>query len=166
MNLYPDKIAEALRKNGFEPTTVNAGVSGDTTTGGVARLDWSVGEDASAVILELGANDALRGIPADKTMQNLRDMITRLKEREIAVLLMGMRAPPNMGEAYGSQFDGIFQSLANEQQIPSYPFFLDGVAGQPELNQADGIHPNPQGVAIIVERSLSTVLEFVKDLCG
>ncbi len=163
---YPDRVSAMLKDVGVEPLIVNAGVSGDTTTGGLSRLEWSIGDDTAAVVLELGANDALRGIPVNKTDENLRKMISTLQERSISVLLMGMRAPPNMGEKYSEAFDSVFPALTRDFDIHSYPFFLDGVAGEPSLNQADGIHPNQQGVEMIVERSKPAILQFVRQLCN
>ena len=163
---YPDAISNIIRENGNEPTLTNAGVSGDTTTGGLARLEWSVGENVSGVVLELGANDALRGIPVSKTAENLQKIITTLQSRNISILLMGMRAPPNMGPKYGQEFDALYPQLAKELSVVLYPFFLDGVAGDPSLNQPDGIHPNVEGVSIIVERSKNTVIEFVENICS
>jgi acyl-CoA thioesterase I len=142
----------------------NAGVSGDTSQGGLDRLDWSVAEGVAGVILELGANDALRGIDPGQTLAALDTIITRLKERRIAVLLAGMRAPPNMGPDYVGRFDAIFAGLAQKHGLVLYPFFLDGVAGRPELNQRDGIHPTAEGVGVIVQRMLPSVERFLDAL--
>lgn len=149
---FPDQLQKALDEKGIAITVENAGVSGDTSTGGLARLDWSVGEDADIVLVELGANDALRGIPPEVTRANLEAIITRLEERGIAVMLAGMLAPPNMGAEYEAEFNPIYGELAQEHGVALYPFFLDGVAADPELNQSDGIHPTAEGIAVMVER--------------
>ncbi|MCB1419976.1 MAG: arylesterase [Zhengella sp.] len=154
---FTGQLEDALRQSGHDVSVINAGVSGDTSSGGLSRLDWSVPDDADLVILELGANDALRGIDPAVTRSNLDAMIARLKERKIAVLLAGMLAPPNMGEAYASDFNRIFPELAEKHGIPLHPFFLDGVAARKDLLLADGMHPNPQGVAVMVERILPAV---------
>lgn len=163
---YPERLAVELKKNGHEVGVINAGVSGDTTSGGLARLDWSLGENVSAVILELGANDALRGIPVDQTRQNLDAMITRLKEKNIETLLAGMMAPPNMGEAYGEAFNAIYPELSDKHDILLYPFFLDGVAAEPGLNQDDGIHPNQKGITVLLERSMPMVEALLARTCS
>ena len=159
---FPNRLAEALNANGLEINMTNAAVSGDTTSGGLARLDWSVPDGTDVVILELGANDALRGLPAETTRENLDNMMTRLRERNISVFLMGMLAPPNMGTAYEEAFNSIYPELADKFEVELYPFFLDGVAGIPELNLSDGIHPNPKGIAVMVENILPTAEAFFK----
>ncbi len=159
---FPNRLAEALNANGLEINMTNAAVSGDTTSGGLARLDWSVPDGTDVVILELGANDALRGLPAETTRENLDNMMTRLRERNISVFLMGMLAPPNMGTAYEEAFNSIYPELADKFEVELYPFFLDGVAGIPELNLSDGIHPNPRGIAVMVENILPTAEAFFK----
>ena len=141
---------------------VNAGVSGDTASGGLARLDWSVPDGTDAVIVELGANDALRGIPPQVTQTALDAILTRLKARGITVLLCGMLAPPNMGADYGRAFNALFPALAERHGVELYPFFLDGVAAERNLNQADGLHPTAAGVAVIVERILPRVLALLE----
>jgi len=163
---YPEKLASIFAKDGNNIEIVNAGVSGDTTSGGLARLDWSLGDNADAVILELGANDALRGIPVEQTRANLNEMIIKLKARNISVMLAGMMAPPNMGAAYGNEFNAIYPELAEEHDIQLYPFFLDGVAAEQELNQNDGIHPNTKGIAVIIERSLPHVEKLLAQVCS
>lgn len=125
--------------------------------GGLARADWSLADNPDLLILELGANDALRGLEPKQTRQNLEAIITKAKAKDIVTLLTGMKAPRNLGENYYSRFDRIYPELADHHQIPFYPFFLDGVAGHPELNQTDGIHPNTAGVELIVERILPLV---------
>ncbi|MBZ9679557.1 arylesterase [Mesorhizobium sp. ESP6-5] len=154
---FTDKLQAALRAKGHDVVVANAGVSGDTSSGGLARLDWSVPDGTQLVILELGANDMLRGVAPDITKRNLDEMLGKLKERKIAVLLAGMRAAPNLGADYQSAFDAIFADLAGKYDVPLYPFFLDGVAGQPGLQLEDGLHPSARGVDLMVERILPTV---------
>jgi acyl-CoA thioesterase-1 len=154
---FPAKLEAALRERGRDVTVIDAGVSGDTTSGGLSRLDWSVGPDAQAVIVELGGNDMLRGIDPARTAENLDRIVARLTDRGLPVLVAGMRAPRNFGEAYGEAFDALFPAIAERHGAAFYPFFLDGVAADPALNQPDGIHPNEAGVAIIVERILPAV---------
>jgi acyl-CoA thioesterase-1 len=154
---FPEKLEVALREKGHDVTVANAGVSGDTSSGGLSRLDWSVPDGTDLVILELGANDMLRGISPEITERNLDAMIARLRERGIAVLLAGMVAAPNLGEDYGEAFDGIFPRLAEKYGLVLYPFFLDGVAANTGLLLGDGMHPNPQGVDRMVERAMPAV---------
>lgn len=151
---FPEKLQAAAAKAGLEIIVENAGVSGDTTSGGLARLDWSVSDDTDLVLIELGANDALRGISPEVSRQNIEAIITRLRQRDIHVMLAGMLAPPNMGEEYGSAFNAIYPELAEKHDVPLYPFFLDGVAAERDLNQPDGIHPTAEGIDVIVERFL------------
>ena len=160
---FPVQLEAALRDRGFEIKIENAGVSGDTSTGGLQRLDWAVANGADAVILELGANDALRGIEPEITRENLDQIITKLKAKDIPVFLTGMRAPPNMGAAYAEEFDSLFPTLADKHDVTFYPFFLEGVAAIPSLNQDDAIHPNREGVALIVENMLPSLIEFLKN---
>ncbi len=154
---FPVRLQAALRDKGYDVTVINAGVSGDTTAGGLSRLDWMLADDPDGVILELGANDGLRGLDPAKTKENLAAIITRLKSEGVAVLLAGMLAPPNLGRDYSREFNVLYGELAREQDVLLYPFFLDGVAGQPDLNLEDGIHPTPEGVNIIVSRILPMV---------
>ncbi|MBZ9737857.1 MULTISPECIES: arylesterase [unclassified Mesorhizobium] len=154
---FTDKLQAALRAKGHDVTVANAGVSGDTSSGGLARLDWSVPDGTQLVILELGANDMLRGVAPDITKRNLDEMLGRLKQRKIAVLLAGMRAAPNLGADYQNAFDAVFPELAAKYGVTLYPFFLDGVAGQPGLQLEDGLHPSAKGVDLMVERVLPTV---------
>lgn len=154
---FPEILQVALRARGHNVEIVNAGVSGDTTAGGLERLDWAVGHDAEAVIVELGANDALRGLPPETARANLDEIMKRLSARRLPVLLAGMKAPENWGTDYKDKFAGIFGDLAEKYDTLLYPFFLDGIALDPKLNLADGLHPNPHGVAIIVERILPKV---------
>lgn len=149
---FPEQLQAALREDGYEVTVTNAGVSGDTTSGGLARLEWSVPESADLVIVELGANDALRGVDPQITRQNLDEILTRLGERGQKVIFAGMLAPPNMGEDYAKSFNPIFPELAEKHDVSFYPFFLEGVAADRDLNQDDGMHPNAKGVAVIVEK--------------
>jgi acyl-CoA thioesterase-1 len=163
---FPVRLQKALKDKGIEVDMVNAGVSGDTTSGGLARLDWSVPEGTQAVILELGANDALRGIDPKIPRAALEQILTRLKARNIAVLLCGMLAPPNFGVDYSAKFDAIYPDLAKAFQVPLYPFFLQGVAGDARLNQADGIHPTAEGVDVIVKAMLPSVEAFLGVMSG
>jgi acyl-CoA thioesterase I len=161
---FPARLEAALRERGHDVRIANAGVSGDTTAGGLARLDWSIPDGTDAVILELGANDALRGIAPATTEANLDAMIARLQERGITVLLAGMIAPPNMGGDYGARYNGIYERLAEKYDVLLYPFFLDGVASEASLNLSDGMHPNPDGIAVMVERFLPIAEELLRDL--
>ena len=154
---FPAQLERALSDAGHDCHVLDAGVSGDTTAGGLARLDWMLADQPSHVIVELGANDGLRALSTNQMRQNLDAIITRLKKEEIDILLAGMLAPPNLGNDYGKAFAGVFEDLATTHDIPLYPFFLDGVAGEPSLNQPDQLHPLPEGVAVIVERILPTV---------
>ena len=163
---FPAKLQKSLNANGIAVDMINAGVSGDTASGGRDRLDWSVPEGTDAVILELGANDALRGTDPTLTRSALSDILTRLKARRIAVLLCGMVAPPNYGSDYAARFNAIYPELAKSFGVPLYPFFLDGVAADARLNQADGIHPTAEGVDVIVKNMLPTVEAFLGALSG
>jgi acyl-CoA thioesterase-1 len=158
---FPAKLQKALKDKGIEVDIGNAGVSGDTASGGRDRLDWSVPEGTRGVILELGANDALRGTDPSVTRSALSDILTRLKARGVAVLLCGMLAPPNYGKDYADRFNAIYPDLSKSFGVPLYPFFLDGVAADAKLNQADGIHPTPAGVDIVVKNILPTVEAFL-----
>ena len=158
---FPARLQKALKDRGIEVDMVNAGVSGDTTSGGLERLDWSVADGTQAVIVELGANDALRGIDPKISKAALMQILARLKTRGIKVLLCGMLAPPNYGADYSAQFDAIYPKLAKQFGVLFYPFILDGVAANPKLNQADGIHPNPAGVKIIADRMMPYVKQLV-----
>ncbi len=158
---FPARLAAALKAKGLAASIVNAGVSGDTASGGLGRLDWSVPQGTEAVILELGANDALRGIDPAVTKTALDSILNKLKDRHIAVLLAGMQAPRNLGADYVSVFDAIYPALASNHAVVFYPFFLDGVATDPKLNQGDGMHPNAAGVDVIVARILPKVEEMI-----
>ncbi len=158
---FPEKLQAALKADGKDVSVANAGVSGDTTTGGLARIDWSVPDGTDGVILELGANDALRGIPPEESEKNLDQMITRLKERGIAVLLVGMMAPPNMGGDYAERFNPIYRKLAEKHGVALYPFFLDGVVLDAGLKLEDGMHPNAKGVDVMVEKMKPAITQFL-----
>lgn len=161
---FPAVLEQALRQKGVAVEIVNAGVSGDTTQGGLERLDWSVPDGTDGVILELGANDALRGQDPGLAERNLDAIITRLKQRNIPVLLAGMYAPRNLGEAYVAKFDGMYPRLAQKHGLVLYPFFLDGIAGNAALNLPDGLHPTAEGVRVIVRNILPTVERFLATL--
>ena len=163
---FPARLQKALQAKGIEVDMINAGVSGDTTSGGRDRLDWSVPEGTQAVIVELGANDALRGVDPKVTRAALTDILTRLKARKIAVLLCGMVAPPNYGADYAARFNAIYPELAKSFGVPLYPFFLEGVAADAKLNQADGLHPTADGVDAIVKNILPSVEAFLGALSG
>ena len=158
---FPAKLARALKAKGIAVDIANAGVSGDTASGGLARLDWSVPEGTDAVIVQLGANDALRGVDPKITRGALDQIMRRLQERGIEVLLAGMLAPRNLGNAYTRSFDSIYPELAERYGALLYPFFLDGVATLARLNQRDGVHPNAEGVGVIVKGILPKVEELV-----
>jgi len=161
---FPTKLQKALQAKGIAVEMTNAGVSGDTSSGGRDRLDWSVPDGTDGVIVELGANDALRGIDPDLTRTALTDIVQRLKTRKIAVMLCGMLAPPNYGAEYAARFNSIYPDLAKKFDVPLYPFFLDGVAADAKLNQADGIHPTAAGVDIIVNNIMPTVEAFLRNI--
>jgi acyl-CoA thioesterase-1 len=159
---FPEQLEAALKERGHDVTVANAGVSGDTASDGLARLEWSVPAEADIVIVELGANDALRGIDPAVTRQALAGILAKLAERDQAALLVGMMAPRNLGDAYTEEFDAIYPELAARYGVPLYPFFLEGVATDPALNQGDGLHPTAAGVAVIVENILPHVEELVR----
>lgn len=160
---FPEQLEAALRDAGLDVTVINAGNSGETSAGGRARLDWALADAPDAVILELGANDGLRGLDPAATYDNLDAMLARLTSEGLPVLLAGMLAPPNLGREYGEDFNAVYPRLAEKHGVPLYPFFLDGVALVPELNQADGIHPNAAGVAVIVERIAPHVIRLLEN---
>ena len=161
---FPARLQKSLKTNGIDVDMINAGVSGDTSSGGRDRLDWSVPAGTEAVILELGANDALRGIDPKVTRAALADILTRLQARKIAVLLCGMVAPPNYGADYSARFNAIYPELAKAFQVPLYAFFLEGVASEVRLNQADGLHPTAEGIDLIVKNILPTVEAFLSPI--
>jgi acyl-CoA thioesterase I len=158
---FPVQLQKELKARGHNVVIANAGVSGDTTADGLHRLAWAVPDGTDAVILELGANDALRGIDPKVTRANLEKMIATLLKRHIPILLAGMRSPANWGDHYSDDFDAIFPDLAREHGLIFYPFFLEGVVLDPKLNQDDGMHPSGKGVAEIVKRITPTVEELI-----
>ena len=160
---FPEKLEARLREKGHDVVIANAGVSGDTTSGGLARLDWSIPEETDLVILELGANDMLRGVDPALVEQNLNAMLDRLKRRDITVLLAGMVAAPNLGHAYAEAFGAIFPRLAEKYDVPLYPFFLEGVAGDRDFLLQDGMHPNAEGIDRMVERVLPLVERIIAE---
>jgi acyl-CoA thioesterase-1 len=160
---FPAQLERALQAQGYACAVLDFGVSGDTSAGGLARLDWTLADHPSHLILELGANDGLRGLPTEQMADNLDQILTRLQAEQIPVLLTGMLAPPNLGQSYGTAFAAVFTDLAAKHDVPLYPFFLEGVAGNPDLNQRDGIHPTPAGVAIVVDNILPTVTDWLDD---
>jgi acyl-CoA thioesterase-1 len=161
---FPVVLERALRARGHNVEVVNAGVSGDTAAGGLDRLDWSVADGTDGVILELGANDMLRGLDPAATQRSLEAIVTRLKTRGIPVMLAGMYASRNLGPDYVQRFDPIYRDIAGRHGLVLYPFFLEGVAGQPQLNLPDGLHPTAQGVERIVNAILPTVERFLASL--
>lgn len=158
---FPARLQAALRSAGLVVEVIDAGVSGDTSAGGLARLDWALASKPDAVIVELGGNDGLRGLDPKVTFANLDAILARLAARGTKALLTGMLAPPNLGRDYGGEFNAVFPRLAEKHGVPLYPFFLDGVAADPALNQRDGIHPNAKGVAVVVERILPHVKQLI-----
>ena len=158
---FPEQLQQALTASGRDIKVLNAGVSGDTTAGGLARLDWALSDQPDAVIVILGGNDLLRGLEPQQTRENLHEILTRLHSRNIKILLCGMLAPVNLGPAYRQQFDSIYPELAGRFNTEFYPFFLQGVALNPELNQTDGLHPNKAGVAVITQSVLPAVLSVL-----
>jgi acyl-CoA thioesterase I len=161
---FPVALERALKAKGYKVEVVNAGVSGDTSSGGLDRLDWSVPDGTDGVILELGANDMLRGLDPAGTRKNIEAIVERLKSRDIPVMLAGMYASRNLGPEYVQKFDGIYPDIAKKHDLVLYPFFLDGVAGDRSLNLPDGMHPTAKGVEIIVERILPSVESFLARL--
>lgn len=158
----PAVLQAQLKVAGIDAQVINAGVSGDTSAGGLARIDWSLADHPNAAIIELGSNDALRGIQPSDTEKNLSAILAKLKAAHVATLLCGMKAPRNLGPEYAAQFDAIYLKLAKKYGAILYPFILQGVALNPKLNQADGMHPNPAGVKVIVKN----MLPYVKRLVG
>lgn len=160
---FPEQLEAALRARGHDVAVINGGNSGDTTAAGRARLDWALADNPDLVLIELGGNDVLRGLEPAETYRNLDAILARLKAEGLPVLLAGMRAPRNLGLAYGGEFDRVFPQLAAQHEVAFYPFFLEGVALDPALNQRDGIHPNAAGVAVIVERILPMLEQMLEE---
>jgi acyl-CoA thioesterase I len=163
---FPVKLEAALIARGHDVKVINGGIAGDTALDGASRVDWALSEEVDAVIVEFGANDALRGLPVPQAEQALDQLLTKLAERKLPVLLAGMRAPPNLGQDYQAAFDGMYPRLAEKHGSLLYPFFLDGVAAETKLNQADGIHPNPAGVDVIVSRILPSVERLLEQVAA
>jgi acyl-CoA thioesterase-1 len=163
---FPEQLQAALQARGHDVSVTNAGVSGDTASDGLARLEWSVPADADIVIVALGANDALRGIDPAVTRQALADILDKLRARGQAVLIAGMVSPRNLGDEYAAEFDAIFPDLARQYEVALYPFFLEGVATEAALNQTDGLHPTAAGVARMVEGILPQVEELIETRDG
>jgi acyl-CoA thioesterase I len=161
---FPDRLQAALRAKGWDVAVLNAGVSGDTAADGLARYDWAVPADADALIVELGANDMLRGLKPANTKAALAAILAKAKAAHVPTLIAGMRAAPNLGADYDHAFDAIYPAVAKAYDDALYPFFLDGVAGDPKLNQPDGMHPTAQGVEVIVERIAPSVEELLKQV--
>lgn len=161
---FPARLQDALDGLGYAVEVLDAGVSGDTTAGGLARLDWVLGDRPDLVVVELGANDALRGLPPETAYANLDAILARLAKQGVAAMLAGMRAPRNLGADYVAAFDSIYPRLAKEHSVPLYPFFLEAVALDPALNQPDGLHPNAAGVERIVEGILPTLVPILDRL--
>ena len=158
---FPAQLQARLRADGRDVTVLNAGVSGDTSAGGRARFGWALADKPDFVLVELGANDGLRGLDPKAMRANLEAIILRLKQDGIGVMLAGMLAPPNMGTQYEKEFNAVYPTLAQKHDLVFYPFFLDGVAANPALNQRDGIHPNAEGVAAIVDRITPYVVRLL-----
>ena len=163
---FPDVLQKALRAKGYDVTVINAGVSGETSRDGLARFDWSVPPDTGALIVELGANDMLRGLPVENARRALGAILAKAATAHIPTLLTGMKAAPNLGPEYRAAFDRIYPDLAAQYGVALYPFFLEGVAADPKLNQQDGLHPTPEGVKVIVERMLPAVVDLLKRAGG
>ncbi|MGC9955351.1 arylesterase [Roseiarcus sp.] len=161
---FPDRLQAALRARGLDVDVLNAGVSGDTAADGLARYDWAVPANADALIVELGANDMLRGLEPEATKKALSAILDKAHAARLPTLIAGMRAAPNLGAEYDRAFDAIYPALAKDHDVALYPFFLDGVAGDPKLNQADGMHPTAEGVGVIVERIAPSVEEILKQV--
>jgi acyl-CoA thioesterase-1 len=159
---FPARLETALQAKYPDLSIINGGVSGDTAAGGLARLDWALTEDVNGLVVELGANDALRGLDVGQTEAALDEIMAKAKARGLPVLILGMRAPPNMGPDYVARFDGLYPALSKKYDALLYPFYLNGVAALPNLNQADGIHPNSRGVDEIVTRIMPKVEELIQ----
>lgn len=161
---FPARLESRLEQRGYNVNVINGGVSGDTTAGGRARLAWAMGDEPPDVaVVALGANDGLRGLDPGQMRRNLDAIISTLKEKDVKVLLAGMRAPPNFGKAYVQEFDAVFPALAEKHDVAFMPFLLEGVAARPEMNQDDGIHPNEKGVAVMVDRMTPYVVRLLDE---
>ncbi len=160
---FPAQLEAALQAQGHQVRVINGGVSGDTSAGGLARMDWLMVEKPDLIIVELGANDALRAIDPAQTMANLDRIVEKSKASGARVLLAGMLAPPNLGRDYAAQFNAIYPALAEKHGVPLYPFFLDGVAAEPQLNQPDGMHPTAEGISVIVQRITPHVTQALNE---
>jgi acyl-CoA thioesterase I len=160
---FPSVLQERLRKEGYHVTMVNAGVSGDTASGGLARLEWTLAEGADGVIVELGANDMLRGVDPEVTRAALDAILAKIMARNMKILIVGIKAAPSLGPEFKTRFDAIYPELAKKYNAPLYPFFLDGVAGEPALQLPDHMHPNPAGVVRIVDGILPTMHSFLNE---
>jgi len=161
---FPDRLQAALRARGLDVDVLNAGVSGDTAADGLGRYDWAVPANADALIVELGANDMLRGLEPEATKKALSAILDKAHAARLPTLIAGMRGAPNLGAEYDRAFDAIYPALAKDHDVALYPFFLDGVAGDSKLNQADGMHPTAEGVGVIVERIAPSVEEILKQV--
>ncbi|CUS33231.1 Esterase TesA (modular protein) [Candidatus Nitrospira nitrosa] len=160
---YPAQLQRRLDVLGYMYRVINAGVSGDTTAGGLRRVSWILTNKPDLVILELGANDGLRGLSVDQTQHNLREIILRLRGAGVGIVLAGMKLPPNYGQDYTTRFEAMYRTVAREQQVPFIPFFLEGVGGSSSLNQADGIHPTGEGYKVVVENLLKTLIPILNE---
>lgn len=160
---YPAQLQRRLDVLGYMYRVINAGVSGDTTAGGLRRVSWILTNKPDLVILELGANDGLRGLSVDQTQHNLREIILRLRGAGVGIVLVGMKLPPNYGQDYTTRFEAMYRTVAREQQVPFIPFFLEGVGGSSSLNQADGIHPTGEGYKVVVENLLKTLIPILNE---
>ena len=159
---FQAQLGRTLKAEGLDVTIIDGAVSGDTTAGGLARLDWALGDGADAALVELGGNDGLRGLDPAQSLANLSRILDQLAKRRMPVLLSGMYAPPNLGSQYGREFRAVFQDLGQRPGVIYDPFFLEGVAADPALNQPDGIHPNPEGVRRIVQRLLPMIKQLLR----
>jgi acyl-CoA thioesterase-1 len=163
---FPQQLEAALKAKGHNVTVIQGGVSGDTTTGGRSRLDWVLGEKPDAVIVALGGNDALRAVDPAVTLQSMDAILKRIKQDKLPVLVAGMMAPPNLGKDYGDRFNAVFPKVAKDNDALLYPFFLEGVAGIPTLNQPDRIHPTPDGVRVMVKGILPSVEKLIAQVAA
>lgn len=163
---YPAQLQRRLDNLHYHYRVVNAGVSGDTTAGGLRRISWVLNSKPQVVILELGGNDGLRGLNLDQTKSNLERIIQRLQQAGVIIILAGMKLPPNYGQEYTARFEAMYQTLAKQYHLPLIPFFLEGVAASPDLNQADGIHPTKEGYRIVVEQILKTLRPLLQQQAG